>query len=128
MRVFISVDMEGVAGVVHDDQTNPAHADYARYLDLMTRECNAAIEGAPVVLFTGDAAAVSEMHSFVTEVEGVVVKEGLSTKSARSLHPEESCSRIRTGACRAVERLQNIPPLRLEGRAELEIDFTTPGK
>ncbi len=23
MRVYISVDMEGVAGVVHEDQTNP---------------------------------------------------------------------------------------------------------
>ncbi|MGH7606900.1 MAG: M55 family metallopeptidase, partial [Gemmatimonadales bacterium] len=23
MRVYISVDMEGIAGVVHEDQTNP---------------------------------------------------------------------------------------------------------
>ena len=28
--------------------------------------------GCPVALFTGDAAAVSEMHEFVTEVEGIV--------------------------------------------------------
>ena len=231
MRVFISVDMEGVAGVVDGRQTDPREPDFVRYRELMQRECNAAIEGAleggaqeivvndshwhqrglsplglhpraelvagspsklwmcegmgpgfdaaffvgyhasagtrdaviahsyagadvvqairlngkpqsegslngavcayfdcPLALFTGDAAAVSEMHGFVTEVEGVVVKEGLGFQSARSLHPEEACARIRTGACRALERLGNIPPLRVEGRCELEIDFTNPGQ
>src|SRR5918911_788941 len=46
MRVFISVDMEGVAGVVHGDQTDPKSAEYPHYRDLMLAECNAAIEGA----------------------------------------------------------------------------------
>ncbi len=50
MRVYISVDMEGVAGVVHEDQTDPVdprHAgEYNRFRRLMTREANAAGEGA----------------------------------------------------------------------------------
>jgi D-amino peptidase len=50
MRVYISVDMEGVAGVVHEDQTDPIdprHAgEYNRFRRLMTSEANAAIEGA----------------------------------------------------------------------------------
>ncbi len=50
MRVYISVDMEGIAGVVHEDQTNPGDprcaAEYARCRKLMTAEANAAIEGA----------------------------------------------------------------------------------
>ena len=50
MRVYISVDMEGVAGVVHESQTDPtdpAHAaEYGRFRRLMTAEANAAIEGA----------------------------------------------------------------------------------
>ena len=50
MRVYISVDMEGVAGVVHEDQTDPTeprHAgEYNRMRRLMTSEANAAIEGA----------------------------------------------------------------------------------
>jgi len=50
MRVYISVDMEGVAGVVHEDQTDPVdphHAgDYNRFRRLMTAEANAAVEGA----------------------------------------------------------------------------------
>ena len=50
MNVYISVDMEGVAGVAHEDQTdpiNPAHAaEYTRFRRLMTNEANAAIGGA----------------------------------------------------------------------------------
>lgn len=50
MRVFISVDMEGIAGVVHEDQTNPIDprcaGEYGRFRRLMTLEANAAIEGA----------------------------------------------------------------------------------
>ena len=50
MRVYISVDMEGVAGVVHEDQTDsidPRHAgEYNRFRRLMLGEANAAIEGA----------------------------------------------------------------------------------
>jgi D-amino peptidase len=50
MRVYISVDMEGVAGVVHEDQTDPIDprhaAEYNRFRRLMTAEANAAVEGA----------------------------------------------------------------------------------
>ncbi|HMA44000.1 MAG TPA: M55 family metallopeptidase [Gemmatimonadales bacterium] len=50
MRVYISVDMEGVAGVVHEDQTNPLDPrcapEYARFRKLMTAEANAAVQGA----------------------------------------------------------------------------------
>jgi D-amino peptidase len=50
MRVYISVDMEGIAGVAHEDQTDPIeprHAgDYNRFRRLMTNEANAAIAGA----------------------------------------------------------------------------------
>jgi D-amino peptidase len=50
MRVYVSVDMEGIAGVVHEDQTNPVDprcaAEYTRFRQLMTGEANAAVEGA----------------------------------------------------------------------------------
>ena len=50
MRVYISVDMEGIAGVAHEDQTDPIaprHAgEYNRFRRLMTNEANAAILGA----------------------------------------------------------------------------------
>lgn len=46
MKVFISVDMEGVAGIVHTEQTRPHAPEYNRSCRLMTAEANAAIEGA----------------------------------------------------------------------------------
>jgi D-amino peptidase len=46
LKVFISVDMEGVSGVVTSDQTGAGGADYNRFRRLMTEEANAAIDGA----------------------------------------------------------------------------------
>ena len=228
MRVFLSADLEGVAGVSRDEQTDPSSPLHLASCRLLTGEVNAAVEGAleagvqevvvsdghwnctnvlpeelhpraelvsgyprrlymgegmgpgfdaaflvgyhasagtidavldhsyadpnlvhevrlngaaqsegsltgylcgafdcPVALFTGDAAAVSQMHEFVLEVEGVVVKEGLAHQAARSLHPQVARDRIRAGARRAIERLSNIPVLRTEGRVELEVDLVT---
>jgi D-amino peptidase len=46
LKVFISVDMEGIAGIVHEDQTKPGASEYDHSCRLMTGEANAAIEGA----------------------------------------------------------------------------------
>ena len=46
MRVYISVDMEGIAGVSHPDPTDPADRRYPAAVALMVGETNAAIEGA----------------------------------------------------------------------------------
>jgi D-amino peptidase len=60
MRVYISVDMEGVAGVATLDQIVRGGNGYARAQELMTDEANAAIRGA----FTGGATevVVSDSH------------------------------------------------------------------
>jgi D-amino peptidase len=46
VRVYISVDMEGIAGVNHPDPTDPTDRRYPVSVDLMVGETNAAIEGA----------------------------------------------------------------------------------
>lgn len=46
MKAWISVDMEGIAGVNHPGPTGSAHARYPAMVDLMVGETNAAIEGA----------------------------------------------------------------------------------
>ena len=46
MKVYISVDMEGIAGVSHPKPTERADSGYPAAVDLMVREANAAIEGA----------------------------------------------------------------------------------
>ena len=45
-KVYISVDMEGIAGVNGDDQTSPGGAEYGRARKLMAEDANAAIRGA----------------------------------------------------------------------------------
>jgi D-amino peptidase len=54
MRVLISVDLEGIAGVVHHVETKLEGEEYERARRWMTGEANAAIEGA----FAGGATEV----------------------------------------------------------------------
>ncbi len=54
MKIFISVDIEGVAGVVTPQEGQPGNPEYERARRLMTAEANAAIAGA----FDGGASAV----------------------------------------------------------------------
>ena len=46
MKVYLSVDMEGIAGVSHPGPDRPGTAGYPAAVDLMVGEANAAIEGA----------------------------------------------------------------------------------
>jgi len=46
LKVFISVDMEGVSGVIHWEDVSRTGKDYSLFRRLMTEEANAAIEGA----------------------------------------------------------------------------------
>ncbi len=62
MRVLISVDMEGVAGVVHGEDIAPGHGEYERNRRLITAEANAAVRG----VFAAEPAAevlVTEAHA-----------------------------------------------------------------
>jgi D-amino peptidase len=45
-KIFVSVDMEGIAGAVTGEQLGPPGFDYAAFRELMTQEANAAIAAA----------------------------------------------------------------------------------
>jgi D-amino peptidase len=66
MKIFISADIEGVAGVVTPLQGQPGNAEYERARRLMTEEVNAAIDGA----FAGGAESVlvADAHGPATNV------------------------------------------------------------
>ncbi|MFO8059277.1 MAG: M55 family metallopeptidase [Bacillota bacterium] len=60
MRVYISVDMEGIAGVANWDETGHRGEDYGRFRELMTLEANAA---ATAALESGaDTVVVNDSH------------------------------------------------------------------
>ncbi len=46
MKVYISVDIEGIAGISHWDEASKTHADYKQFQELMTGEAIAAAQGA----------------------------------------------------------------------------------
>jgi len=46
MRVYISIDMEGIAGISHHKPTSRKDSEYPAAVDLMVGEANAAIAGA----------------------------------------------------------------------------------
>jgi len=54
MKILLSVDIEGVAGVYHPQQVRPGNTEYERARRWMTHEANAAIAGA----FAGGARQV----------------------------------------------------------------------
>ncbi|MCC7227414.1 MAG: M55 family metallopeptidase [Burkholderiaceae bacterium] len=54
MKILISVDIEGIAGVFNVEQTRPGNGEYERARRWMTEEANAAIRGA----FAGGATEV----------------------------------------------------------------------
>jgi D-amino peptidase len=228
LKVFISVDMEGISGVVDSDQTSAKGQDYERFRKLMTAEANAAIDGArdagathilvndshgshrnllieelhapaelisnnikpmgmmagldnsfaaaifigyhakassaegvlahtgngstiadlringrsvgeigmnihaagtlgvPVVLVSGDQAAIAEARELVPDIEGVQVKEAIGIAAARSLRPEEAARLIREGTARAIRRRGEIKPAPAGLPVCFELSFTDP--
>src|SRR6185437_16457959 len=60
MNVYVSVDIEGITGVVHADMMAPGQREYDRGRRLMTQDANAAIEG--LVKAGADYILVSDGH------------------------------------------------------------------
>lgn len=66
MKVFISVDIEGVAGVNSAVQGRPGNTEYERARRLMTEEASAAVRGA----ISGGASSVivADSHAFMQNI------------------------------------------------------------
>jgi D-amino peptidase len=225
LKVHISVDMEGVAGVVTEAQLGPEGFEYARFREFMTAEALAAIEaafeagatevvvadshgngqnllleklpknvtvvrswprplsmmqgidesfdaaifigyhagvtnpagvrahtissgrfadlrlngksvseaglnaaiaghfGVPVILISGDDAAVEEARAQLGEIEGAVVKWNAGYHSARTLVPQAAADLIRERVRRALARRRDFRPYRIAGPATLDLRF-----
>jgi D-amino peptidase len=79
--------------------------------------------GVPVVLVTGDDAAVEEMRDLLGDVEGAVVKTAIGFHSARTMTPAAAQREIRDASRRALARLPDFTPHRLEGSVTVEVMF-----
>ncbi len=87
---------------------------------------NAAIAGhfgVPVVMVSGDDAAVAEVSHVVGDIEGAVVKWNYSFHSARTLMPEAAYALIEEKVEAALRRLDDFEPLVLETPITLDVRF-----
>lgn len=87
---------------------------------------NAAVAGhygVPTVAVIGDRAMVNEVHAFLPDCEGVVVKEGISRFSARSIHPVRARELIEQGVRRALRDRDRKQLLKLTEPLTMEIDY-----
>lgn len=86
---------------------------------------NAAIAGnfgVPAVLVTGDDQAAAQTREFLqSSIEQAVVKWGVSSTSARHLHPSKALELIRDAAERAVAKHNCVPHV-LEPGTEIQVD------
>jgi len=225
MKIYISADMEGIAGVVTGEQLSPTGFEYQRFREFMTQEVNAAIEGAieagateivvsdshgnaqnllieklpknillirgfprplvmmqgidatfdgaiflgyhasttnpqgvrahtmssarladvrlnntsmpeggfnaaiaghfnvPIIMVSGDDAAVKEVTDLLGDVEGAVVKSNYGFHSAITIMPEASNALIREKAKKAVSRIKTFKPYKLKTPVQLDVRF-----
>ena len=225
LKVYISADMEGITGVVTNEQLGPAGFEYQRARQFMTDEVNAAIQGArdagateilvsdshgngqnllidqlpadvrivrswprplmmmegidasfdavlfigyhsgtsnvagvrahtmssatltgvalngtqvpeggvnaaiaghfgvPVVMISGDDAAIEEVRRFTGPIEGAQVKRAISFHSAETMTPKAGQELIRARAKAGVERRASFKPYTLSGPVNLDVSF-----
>jgi len=87
---------------------------------------NAAIAGqfnVPVIMVSGDDAAVKEVSSQLGDIEGAVVKSSYGFHSARTLMPEAANDLIREKVKRAVGRIKDFKPYKVTTPVQLEVRF-----
>ena len=76
----------------------------------------------PVVMVAGDEAGCREAREWLGDIETAVVKRGISTHAAISLHPADACELIRAKAALALQRLKDFTPFSMAPPYELRIE------
>jgi D-amino peptidase len=122
----------------HSSTTNPngvrAHTfSSARLTDVRLNNVsmsegsfNAAIAGhfnVPVIMVSGDDAAVKEVTGLVGDIEGAVVKSSYGFHSAKTIMPEASYALIREKVKKAVGRIKDFKPYKLKTPVQLDVRF-----
>lgn len=87
---------------------------------------NAAIAGhfgVPVVMISGDDAAIDEVRKFTGPIEGAQVKRAISFHSAETMTPKAGQELIRARAKAGVERRASFRPYQLRGPINADVSF-----
>ncbi|MEZ5429516.1 MAG: M55 family metallopeptidase [Pyrinomonadaceae bacterium] len=139
MMQGIDADFAGVIFLgYHSSTSNPqgvrAHTmSSARLADVRLNNIsmteggfNAAIAGhfnVPVIMVSGDDAAVKEVTDLLGDVEGAVVKWNYGFHSAKTMMPEAAYSLIREKVKKAIGRIGDFKPYRVKTPVQLDVRF-----
>jgi D-amino peptidase len=122
----------------HSSTTNPqgvrAHTmSSARLADVQLNNIsmsegsfNAAIAGhfnVPIIMVSGDDAAVKEVTALLGDVEGAVVKWNYGFHSAMTMMPEAAYDLIREKVKKAMGRIKAFKPYKLKTPVQLDVRF-----
>ena len=122
----------------HSSTTNPsgvrAHSfSSARLADVRLNNVsmsegsfNAAIAGhfnVPVIMVSGDDAAVKEVSSVVGDIEGAIVKWNYGFHSAKTIMPDAAYALIRDKVKKAVGRIKEFKPYKPTNPVQLDVRF-----
>ncbi|HET7214329.1 MAG TPA: M55 family metallopeptidase [Terriglobia bacterium] len=83
--------------------------------------------GVPAIMLAGDTAACREIQELIPQVECAEVKSGVSPAAGFTLPHSVACELIREKSERAMKRLAEFKPYRVEGPVEVKVEFTTSG-
>jgi D-amino peptidase len=79
--------------------------------------------GVPVIMISGDDAAIADAKRVVGDLEAAMVKEAIGFHSAKVLTPEASRELIRETAKRAMQNRARFRPVAVKNPVTLEIQF-----
>lgn len=85
MKIFISADIEGVAGSTFKEECRMANPEYRQFADQMTREVVAACEGALEAGAT--EIVVKDGHGFANNIDIFKMPSGVKLIRGKSGHP-----------------------------------------
>ncbi len=79
--------------------------------------------GVPIVMISGDDAAVTEAQALIGPMEGAIVKRALSFHSAATMTPAAGQALIREKVRAGIERRTALRPYRMTGPIRLRVSF-----
>ena len=86
---------------------------------------NALIAGyvdVPVIFVSGDNFICDQARQLIPAIETVAVKQGLGEANL-NLHPQKSQKLIREAVKKALDRIENVKPLKMNPPFTIEVDF-----
>ncbi|WP_243298376.1 M55 family metallopeptidase [Bacillus litorisediminis] len=78
----------------------------------------------PVLMVSGDDCLADEAKESIGDIETAIVKYSINRFAARCLSLERAHKEIKEKAYRAVKRLNEIKPYKVEGPVEFEVEWT----